>query len=335
MVATASSSNWPSMPRSASSRCTSCPGPAIRSGSSAALASTSSRGYGSCHDRRGARRPAVARTNYGGRVRFLLRPGWLGLTAAVVLFAVACFTLLAPWQFRRHDQRQARNHAIEASFRTAPVPIERLPADQDQEWRQVILTGSYLPEAEVVARLRSVHGEPAFEVLTPFRLASGAVALVDRGFVRPQRGGPSGGGRGTQVPDYGAAPGGEVTMVGRLRRDEVDVQGRGAFDESGHRQVYAINSATIGQATDLAIRPGYVQLVADQPGVLGAMPLPQLDAGPHLAYALQWLAFGAMALVGWVLVVRRELAERREARGRPTTPRLPAPAGANPGGEHG
>ena len=265
-------------------------------------------------------------------MRFLLRPGWLGLTAAVVLFAVACFTLLAPWQFRRHDERKARNDAVEVSLRTAPVPIDRLPADQ--EWRQITLTGTYLPEAEAVARLRTVLGEPAFEVLTPIRLTSGTVVLVDRGFVRPRRGGPaSGNGRGNQVPDYGAAPGGEVTVIGRLRHDEVDKQGRGAFDEGGHRQVYAISSATVGQAAGLDIRSGYVQLVADQPGVLGAMPLPQLDAGPHLAYALQWLGFGAMAIVGWVLLVRRERIEA--AGGQPPASRLPAPAGANPGGEHG
>jgi cytochrome oxidase assembly protein ShyY1 len=283
-----------------------------------------------------ARPPAARprrRPNYGGLVRFLLRPGWLGLTAAVVLFAVASFTLLAPWQFRRHDERQARNHAVEASFRHAPVPIEGLTADQ--EWRQVTLTGRYLPEAEAVARLRSVQGEPAFEVLTPFRLTSGTVVLVNRGYVRPQRGGPSGTGRGNQVPDYGAAPGGEVTVVGRLRHDEVDGQGRDAFNEGGHRQVYAIDSATIGEASGLTIRPGYVQLVANQPGVLGAMPLPRLDAGPHLAYALQWLAFGVMAAVGWLLLVRRELTERRVANGQPAAPRPPSPAGANPDGKHG
>jgi cytochrome oxidase assembly protein ShyY1 len=266
-------------------------------------------------------------------VRFLLRPGWLGLTAAVALFAVACFTLLGPWQFRRHDERQARNHAVEASFRHLPVPVERLPADQ--EWQQVTLTGSYLPHAEAVARLRSVQGEPAFEVLTPFRLTSGTVVLVNRGFVRPQRGGPSGTGRGNQVPGYGGAPASEVTVVGRLRHDEVDGQGRGAFEEGGHRQVYAINSAAVGDATGLAIRPGYVQLVADQPGVLGAMPLPRLDAGPHLAYALQWLGFGVMAILGWVLLVRRELSERRGARGQPVASGLPATAGTKPGGEHG
>ena len=40
---------------------------------------------------------------YRGHVRFLLRPGWLALIAVVVGFAVACYTLLAPWQFGRED----------------------------------------------------------------------------------------------------------------------------------------------------------------------------------------------------------------------------------------
>jgi cytochrome oxidase assembly protein ShyY1 len=272
-------------------------------------------------------------------VRFLLRPGWLALTAAIVAFAVVSFTLLAPWQFRRHDERQARNQAVEASYRLAPVTIEDMPSgpSTDQEWRQVTMTGSYLPAGELVARLRTVLGEPAFEVLTPFRLASGAVVLVNRGFVRPQRGGPGGSGRGGGVPDYTAAPGGEVTVIGRLRRDEPD-QDRRVIEDGGHRQVYTINSATVGGDAGLAIRPGYVQLNPDQPGVLGALPLPRTDAGPHLAYAWQWLAFGVMAIVGWVLVVRRELAERRTrgaagSGGARTS--LPATASANSGREHG
>jgi cytochrome oxidase assembly protein ShyY1 len=236
------------------------------------------------------------------RARFLLRPGWVGLTAAIVLFAVACFTLLAPWQFRRDAEREQRNDALRASMSTPAEPIETAPP---QEWRQVILTGSYLPDAEVVARLRTVLGEPAFEVLTPFRLNSGDVVLVNRGFVRPARG--AAGARGNQVPDYPPAPVGEQTVIGRLRHDEPD--GRPAVTDGGRRQVYSVNAGTVGAAVGLPIRPGYVQLNAGQPGVLEPLPLPQLDAGPHFAYALQWLVFGVTALVGWVLVVRREVTE--------------------------
>ena len=46
-------------------------------------------------------------------------------------------------------------------------------------------------------------------------------------------------------------------------------------------------------ATGVQLEPGYVQLVDGAPGVLSALPLPQLYSGPSFAYALQWLAFGA------------------------------------------
>jgi surfeit locus 1 family protein len=35
------------------------------------------------------------------------------------------------------------------------------------------------------------------------------------------------------------------------------------------------------------------------------IPLPELGNGPHLGYAGQWFLFGACAVVGWVVVVRR------------------------------
>lgn len=247
------------------------------------------------------------------RLGFLLRPSWVALTAGVLVFAVACFTLLAPWQFRRDGQRRALNDAVRASLHTPPQPVGNVPPGL--EWRPVTLTGSYLPEHEAVARLRTVQGKPAYEVLTPLRLDSGGLVLVDRGFVRPAARGA--GGRGNQVPDYAAPPGGTVTVVGRQRHDERGGDHRPALTEAGRRQVYAVSSATVAAASGLdGIRPGYVQLDQGQPGVLGALPLPQLDSGPFLSYALQWLTFGVMALAGWVLLVRRELVERTPAAAR-------------------
>jgi cytochrome oxidase assembly protein ShyY1 len=252
-----------------------------------------------------------AHTVDGVRLGFLLQPRWVALTVGVILFATACFTLLAPWQFRRHHEKRTLNAAVSNSFEVPPAPIETVPPDTPP-WRQVVLTGSYLAEAEVVARLRSVQGEPAFEVLTPMRLTSGGTVLVDRGFLRPGHG-RGAGARGNQVPDYPAPPAGIVTVVGRLRHDENDPERRQPLTDGGRRQVYAINAGTVATLTSLdGLRPGYVQLNAEQPGVLGALPLPRLDAGPYLSYALQWLAFGTMALVGWVLLARRELRELAE-----------------------
>ncbi|TCP48632.1 cytochrome oxidase assembly protein ShyY1 [Tamaricihabitans halophyticus] len=230
------------------------------------------------------------------RWKFLLRPGWLGLTAVVFVFAAACYTMLAPWQFDRHDEQSTQNAALERSFEERPRPLtEILPngtaPTTNEQWEQVRMTGRYLPDDEVVARLRTVDGGAAFEVLTPFQLTNGQYVLVNRGFVEPD--GQS------RIPDYAAAPRGQVELSARIRADENDPQNRPAFAEDGHQQVYAINADTVGQTTGLRINPGYLQLSAEQPGGLRPLPLPQLEAGPYFSYALQWIAFGTMAILGW------------------------------------
>lgn len=248
----------------------------------------------------------------GVRWRFLLRPGWVALTVAVVCFAVLAFTLLAPWQFHRGEQRGARNAAIERSFTTAPQPLRDVLAPGEApaagtEWRQVQLTGRYLPHAETIARLRTVQGEPAFEVLVPLRLVDGSTVLVDRGYLRPAE--------GVRVPGYPLVPDSEVTVTGRLRLDEPDHRGGEVVTQDGHRQVYAANSRTVSAATGVQLEPGYVQLIGASPGVLSPLPLPQLDSGPHYAYALQWLAFGAMAPLGMMYFAWQEATGwRREDR---------------------
>lgn len=240
------------------------------------------------------------------RWKLLLRPGWLALTLAVFGFAVLCYTVLAPWQFDRHTSRSEQNAAVEASFTEQPRPLEEvLPAgqrpDRETEWRRVLIEGTYLPEHETIARLRTVQGEPAFEVLTPLRTTSGRIVLINRGYLRPE---------GGNVPSYAAPPTGVVRVEARLRTDEVDPQRRTPFADAstqGKLHTYVVNSSTVGQATGLDIAPGYAQLTEDQPGVLNPLPLPTLEAGPYFSYALQWVAFGTMAILGWAYFTVREL----------------------------
>ena len=234
------------------------------------------------------------------RLKFLLRPGWLSMILLVVVFAVLCFTFLAPWQFGRNEQAQTRNSNIAESMDAEPRPIDevlpggRAPAE-DTEWSEVELRGRYLPDREVLGWQRTVQGEPAFEVLVPFRLEDGSTVLVNRGYVRPVD--------ATRTPDYPTAPAGPTEITARVRIDEQDSDQRPTFEHDGHRWTYAINSGTVGDSTGLDLRSGYFSLVEGQPGVINALPLPRLESGPYFSYALQWISFGVMAIgaIGYLI----------------------------------
>lgn len=241
-------------------------------------------------------------------MRFLLRPGWLALITAVVAFVIACYTFLAPWQFGREAEREAQQQAIDAATATPPVPLAALTTGgvtPDVEWRQVEVTGTYLPDAQGLVRLRVVDGRPAVEVLTPFRTTDGRLLTVDRGSVET----PS----GAVTPEIAPPPVGEVTITARLRVDQTDPEGR-VLDEAGYQQLYATDSRLLASATGLALEPGWLQLAAGEPGVLTPIPvLPGSGGAPftNLSYALQWITFGLIALVALGYFIRLELLQRR------------------------
>src|SRR3954462_1305068 len=115
----------------------------------------------------------VKRRNSIQRWAFLLRPAWLALFVVVIAFAYLCFTVLAPWQLGKNTRTSRENQQIADSVNSSPVPLKELLSQQNpytpaEQWRKVTATGHYLADVRVVARLRAVEGDQAFEVLAPF-----------------------------------------------------------------------------------------------------------------------------------------------------------------------
>ncbi|QIV84041.1 SURF1 family cytochrome oxidase biogenesis protein [Mycolicibacterium frederiksbergense] len=242
------------------------------------------------------------------RFGFLFRPQWLALYVVVAAFAWLCFTVLAPWQLGKNTTTSRENTQIANSLNTDPVPLTNYLPQQDSsayehQWQRVTASGHYLPEAQVLARLRSVDGAPAYEVLVPFVVDGGPTVLVNRGYVKPDQ--------GTAVPTIAPAPVEPVTITGRLRDSEMLAVGREPFRAEGAMQVYSINPGQVSQVTGVPLTGSYLQLVEDQPGGLGVIPLPVLDAGPFLSYGIQWIAFGIIAPIGVGYFILAEVKVRR------------------------
>jgi cytochrome oxidase assembly protein ShyY1 len=255
-----------------------------------------------------AERPSIVR-----RLAFLLRPGWIAVILAALAFAGTCFFLLAPWQFNRNAERSAQNAAITSALGAPAVPVLDLmaPTAQPPEsalWHVVTATGTFDQSRQVLVRLRQDSaGQPISEVVLPFRLTTGQTLLVDRGsvsFLEVNK--------GVTIADV---PVGQVTIAGRVQDDQLDPSNRPPTTDNGQVQVTEISADMIDEAfgpqpgeTFLA---GFIQLTEQSPGVLTAIEVPQTDPGPFLSYALQWEAFGVIALIGLGVFLVREFRDPR------------------------
>lgn len=229
---------------------------------------------------------------------------WGGYVALTLVFATAC-GLLSWWQWARRAEALARIDRIEANYDADAVALDSLlptldAAPVDAEWHPVALRGEYLADAQLLVRNRPRSSQPGYEVLTPLRLADGSVFVVDRGWIAA--------GEDLEAPSsVPAPPAGEVTVIARLRPGEPEIAGRSA--PAGQLATVRLPEVAgrVGEPTYTGM---YGLLVSEDPAPAGATPLPpfrpSLDEGSHLSYALQWIAFGLLAVVGLGWAVRRE-----------------------------
>lgn len=239
--------------------------------------------------------------------RLVLR--WVALAVFLVLLALL-FVRLGEWQLARLDETREQNQSV-ADNRDRPVVEHREamgePVTEEDQWQRVRLVGAYTGE-QYRAKYRN-HEGPGIEVLSILKTTSGDRILVDRGFIAKQQGKPD-----TEV--LPPAPVGEVEVIGYLRRDERAKQN--AITPRDF-QVRFISSEAIGNSLGTPLLPGYVSLIESDPGngdILQPIEPPAASEGNHFSYALQWFAFGAIALIGIVVLIRSDLKDRRKAQRR-------------------
>ncbi|GAB3622081.1 SURF1 family protein [Mariniluteicoccus endophyticus] len=241
-----------------------------------------------------------------------MRGLWKRWVALVVFMAVLGVVMinLGEWQLRRLDERRHRNATVVANQALPPASFAEVfggPISDDQQWRRVTVTGAYDAQNQYQVRYRYNNGVQGYEVVTPLRTADGRAVLVDRGFVVV----PS----GSRIPDVlPAAPSGQVTVTGHVRRSEHGK--RGAIDPNNF-QVRLVNAPAIGRTLPYPVVDGYVSLTESsvpQEGGFEPLALPKLDEGPHFSYAMQWFLFTIVGIVGVIFFIRADIRERRKER---------------------
>ena len=235
--------------------------------------------------------------------RFLFSSKWLGYLLLAAVFATAC-VFLGRWQMDRRAETLAEINRVVSNYSATPIPFAQArdqfaQLDPAKEWTQVELKGTYDAAGQRIVRNRPLNGQPGYEVVVPFRLATGETVVIDRGWLPIGNRNP---GSPDSVP---APPTGEVTAVVRLKHGEPELQ-RGAPEG----QLASIDLSTYAAQLGYPLMTGaYGQLASETPPVADmpvAFPKPSTDEGTHLSYSLQWFAFGVLMFVGFGYAARQQ-----------------------------
>ena len=234
---------------------------------------------------------------------------WLVLLAA--LAGVLLTASLGQWQLRRAEQKQALADVRQSRAAMAPVEGASLGQAADSAahregllYRAVALQGRWLGEHTVYLDNRQMQGRAGFFVVTPLRLASGPVVLVQRGWV------PRHFQDRAALPTV-ATPAQEVRVQGHLAPWPSRIYDFGAVETGPIRQNLDFD-AFRGQTGLPLLALSVQQSGPADDGLLREWPVPASGIEKHHGYAFQW--FGLSALIALLYVWYQIVQVRRTPR---------------------
>lgn len=212
---------------------------------------------------------------------------------AVVLAAV--FVRLGFWQLSRLSERRAQNAEIAKHLTEPEVSWSKLGPLDSARLRRTVVSGVPDTAAEFAITGRSRNGSPGVWIITPVRVTGDSAAvLVNRGWVY--------------------SPDASTVDLNRWREHRTEYHGytqrllAGPANVKG-RELRAFDSSGVDSLLPYPFAPMY--MVLQDSGAIDStparLPMPVLDDGPHLSYAVQWFSFAAIALAGAAVVARKNV----------------------------
>lgn len=221
------------------------------------------------------------------------------IVTIATLLAVAATASLGLWQLGRADQKLALQSrmgersampALDNSGLLSALTGRDAAAAADIHHRGVVLTGQWVPQAQVFLDNRQMEGRVGFFHVMPLRLeGSDRVVLVQRGWA------PRDFQDRTRVPDV-LTPPGSVRIEGRLAPPPAQLYQLGEAAPGVIRQ--NIDLAELALETGLNLLPLSVQQTGEaDDGLLRQWPAPAVDVSRHHGYAFQWFSLSTLLVL--------------------------------------
>lgn len=231
----------------------------------------------------------------------------------LTILGIALFARLGFWQLQRAEEKQALLEQY-AAGRQSIVELQADITDTLPRYQQVRAHGRYDSAHQILLdNMPSGRGQPGYRVVTPFELEQGAWILVDRGWL------PLGATRAS-LPDVsvGEEPRDIVGRLDMLPRAGIQLDGQQENAAAAWPRVMSFpQQAAVEKALDRSVFNGLVLLDPEQPDGYERPAQMRFSAagefGPdrHVAYAVQWFAMAAAALVIYLILGFRRTADAK------------------------
>lgn len=244
-----------------------------------------------------------------GRFHWQPNPGLLLFVAVFLPLTV----ILGFWQLAREAEKRALLDRQVAIQEQPPVDIKALRSTGDYRYRPVFARGHFDNRRTILLDNRVRHGQPGYEVVSPFILAgSDRLILVNRGWI-------AGSVDRSVLPDVPAVQG-ERLLTGSLYRPVAPPFRLGAEEWTGlwPQRLQNLDIDKLAELLGSSVFPWSLRLDATSPAALEVgWPTVNVQPEKHRAYAVQWFSM-ATALLILAIVANSNIVSLMKKQGRKT-----------------
>jgi cytochrome oxidase assembly protein ShyY1 len=242
--------------------------------------------------------------------RFILTRRWIAFIVGVLVYAAGCAAGVI-WQAQLGQQIAQFNAAVERNFDAPAVPLGNVlrslgAYSAAEQWTPVTATGTYLASRQQYVRNRTCGDDTGFEVLTPLRLSTGRIFVIDRGCVDSSTANPN-------DPSVAAPPpSGVVSVTARIVASEAPQGSVPASEADGRDTGNQVDSIDLRQLAPRMSAPTYTgaygMLTSQQPApahalhrVLTGKPTVDGSAQEGTIFATALYALVGLVIFGYAL----------------------------------
>ena len=205
---------------------------------------------------------------------------------ALWLLAIFVFTgslFASSWQFDRHETRKSFSESVSEILALAPTPITGNFQDVRQ-WRRIELQGKLVDDVLLI-RNRPLNGRNGFWVVSNFENTTGSKIPVLIGWISAQSSASS-------IVAPPSLPTEIIKIEGIARAFET----RQTASDLPTGQYLTFDKDLLENSQNFFFQS--LEVNHDQLAHIQQVPIPNTTQGPHLFYAMQWLVFAAISIIG-------------------------------------